>query len=745
MSDFIPFANKPLKVEQLRIRKAKDLATALHCGLVSYASLVDCQTNGYTEGIIFDVEVELGQKRKNDIKASERIATVFHPDDDKVPETYALRSAFPLVPHINLTSSEYPRSLCLFDQPYADLKRIWTPQRYVERVRTWLALTAKGKLHQSDQPLEPLLIESLGYIALPSSFSNQDTIPTNKLFAAARIWKQNDLFVAASTTQIGSDLKFYPIELTSTPSLHGVIRHTPGNLSSLHDLLQSHDFNLIERLRLKLHECQKAEKSTGTASTFYGSRLILLILLPKQRTANGPVEANELLVFLTTSTIRDVGIAIDAWEDTRGVLGRPINTDPEKRGQSVEIARLNPVFNLSRESAWTMSGYPSACSDMKIVCIGAGALGSQVILNLARAGFGTWTIIDNDVLLPHNLVRHALFAHSVGHAKAEAVAQVANDMTDLTKTFTPIIADILAPATNGQAVADALSASDIVLDLSASVAVARHLQDLTATEARRISIFLNPTGTDLVILAEDKGRTITLDALEMQFYRALITKGELKDHFRPTDDRQRYGQTCRDVTNRIPQDSMALYGAIASQALRGIINEDSPRIAVWRTHGDLSISQVRIEPAPIQTCSVADWRLVIDQQFYSTVRDQRKAKLPNETGGVLIGSFDLERRIVYLVDTLPSPPDSKEWPTLYIRGSQGLESKVKAIVKATDGALQYVGEWHSHPKGHSTKPSKDDKKVFEWLTEVMASDGLPALMMIVGDDTTFRLFIGTME
>jgi len=34
---------------------------------------------------------------------------------------------------------------------------------------------------------------------------------------------------------------------------------------------------------------------------------------------------------------------------------------------------------------------------------------------------------------------------------------------------------------------------------------------------------------------------------------------------------------------------------------------------------------------------------------------------------------------VYVADTVPSPPDSKEWPTLYIRGCVGLEKEVRRI------------------------------------------------------------------
>ena len=58
----------------------------------------------------------------------------------------------------------------------------------------------------------------------------------------------------------------------------------------------------------------------------------------------------------------------------------------------------------------------------------------------------------------------------------------------------------------------------------------------------------------------------------------------------------------------------------------------------------------------------------------------RNAKLPNETGGVLVGSLDLERKIAYVIDTVPSPPDSEEWPTVYIRGCRGLRRQVDLML-----------------------------------------------------------------
>ena len=46
--------------------------------------------------------------------------------------------------------------------------------------------------------------------------------------------------------------------------------------------------------------------------------------------------------------------------------------------------------------------------------------------------------------------------------------------------------------------------------------------------------------------------------------------------------------------------------------------------------------------------------------------------------------------------------------------------------------MEYLGEWHSHPKGANAAASKDDRKVLTLLSEVMAEDARPAIMLIVG-------------
>ena len=105
-----------------------------------------------------------------------------------------------------------------------------------------------------------------------------------------------------------------------------------------------------------------------------------------------------------------------------------------------------------------------------------------------------------------------------------------------------------------------------------------------------------------------------------------------------------------------------------------------------------------------------------------------------ETGGALLGCWDLSRSILYIVDVTGAPEDSLERATAFIRGSKSLSwLDPSAISRISGGTIEYVGEWHSHPNGYSTNPSSDDRNVFHWIGEHLSVDGLPPAMLIVGE------------
>ena len=106
---------------------------------------------------------------------------------------------------------------------------------------------------------------------------------------------------------------------------------------------------------------------------------------------------------------------------------------------------------------------------------------------------------------------------------------------------------------------------------------------------------------------------------------------------------------------------------------------------------------------------------------------------PNETGGILIGTFDVINDAIYLVNCIDAPLDSDRQPTSFLRGNEGVEDKLKLISEQTHGNLKYMGEWHSHPNKSNTKPSEKDIVQLDWLRKQAESQLFPYLMLIIGD------------
>ena len=362
---------------------------------------------------------------------------------------------------------------------------------------------------------------------------------------------------------------------------------------------------------------------------------------------------------------------------------------------------------------------------------------------LFRSGFGDWTIVDEDDLLPHNLARHTLHGEYVGIPKAHGLAHFLGEVYE--GSAKGIAADVLAPGENAEALNQAYADAIVILDISASVPVARHLALNVTSPARRISVFLNPQGTDLVVLAEDKQRTLTLDVLEAQYYRAVDADPALVGHLSENLGKTRYGRSCRDITATMPTHLVSMLASLGSQAVRTALDSEDAAIQVFRCDpSSLAVQPHKVQPEPCVSQEINGWTFILDKRLLRTLAEIRSSKLPNETGGVLIGLYDLVRKKIYAVDTVPSPPDSKEWPTLYVRGSEGLLARVEEITRRTGGQLEYIGEWHSHPDGCATRPSSDDLQVFVWLTEHMAVAGLPALMAIVGEKDSSSWYLGEM-
>jgi hypothetical protein len=733
---------------------------------IPFARYGACRRGLRAEVVFIEVDVEVPQHPVYDIRREEPLGIVFWSNEREgaaAPTVFALRRDFPTnPPHLLLTPWDYPRSLCVYDVAFRDVRAQWTPPRFIARVRDWLRLTARGELHAQDQPLAPLLGSGAGWIILPNAVraAAERLTPGTELMGSAvqlDVARLPDhrgrLVLRASEPRHGDSTRpsprthsgFVAAVVGVAPQPHGAIRRAPQTVEELHHLLARNGGDLLGALRISLREWERSEVALD-------QRVVLVVLVPRLREADSTPESIEALAFLTDQTVRELGVTIGVWELTATGPGAFITPDLARTGAAAQLELLDPIFTLTRGDAARYNGRGAPAED-RLTAIGGGSLGSHVSLNAMRAAFGRWTLIDEDLLLPHNSARHALPSEAVGLPKASSLATLGNDLTDGDRALDGIVADVLNPGERTADVSTALWTADAIVDLSASVTVARVLARTlppgpaareTDLGPRRISIFLNPAGTDLTVLAEDCGRSVRLDSLEMQYYRAILHEPALQGALSGSPMRVRYGRSCRDVSVELPQALVALHAGIAARVLERTVASPDAQIRVWRVDdATLGVTATSLTPHRTHLMALAEgWTVVTDDYLLQQLVGLRAMALPNETGGVLVGSFDIAARTAYVVDTIPSPPDSTERPSHYVRGSVGLDDAIRAIENDTAGQLHYVGEWHAHPQGRPCLPSDDDAKLFAWLADRVMADGFPPLMLIVGDDGLVTPFLG---
>jgi integrative and conjugative element protein (TIGR02256 family) len=592
-------------------------------------------------------------------------------------------------------------------------------------------LTARAELHADDQPLEPFLLHSEGTLVLSSSvFLN--TFSSDQ--AGLWIFKAHDgddcaVFVGRSPVKAAHSPAppFIAAVVDLPPREHGVIRRAPSTLADLHELLTENGDDLTGVLREQFGHWE-------SNSELHEKKFVLLLRIPKSRAPSGGVEQVETWAFLTPATLQEVGVAIDRWEEREGSIGLVLKPDHAKRGQSIDLLPLRVISELSRPTALMLNGIDQE-SGVEVTAIGVGSLGSQVCMTLARAGWGKWAFVDEDNLLPHNLTRHALTARALGKPKAIALAEEIGGIFPEEPPPTAIVANAIRPGVKEEIFRDTLAKSDLILDMSASVPVGRELALNSHADARRVSIFLNPSGSDLVMLAEDRERLKRLDALELQYYRALLQIDALSGHLDRPGDPIRYSRSRRDVSSILPEDVISLHSSIGARVVRQTWHAQNAQISIFHSDlHDLTVSRIDVTPSTVIRKRIGGWELVTDRLLLEQVAAYRQESLPIETAGVLVGNVDTDRQIVYVALALPSPPDSIERRASYERGSEGLSRQLENIQRVTQGQLDYVGEWHSHPDGSDTSLSTDDDRGLEFFPELLAEDLLPAVSLIVGEE-----------
>ena len=124
------------------------------------------------------------------------------------------------------------------------------------------------------------------------------------------------------------------------------------------------------------------------------------------------VNGEEIIGNITSDKVNNTtdGL-VGYWED-----GRLCFTYQDEEYDIDEYTLEKNLFSRNTgilETDWMMD----KCAFM----LGCGSVGSLVALELARAGVGTFVLIDNDIVEYHNLCRHQCGVHEVGSFKVDAM------------------------------------------------------------------------------------------------------------------------------------------------------------------------------------------------------------------------------------------------------------------------------------------------------------------------------------
>lgn len=724
---------------------ANPLAKELHDYVVgpaeNYAVLGECRRFGDFDLLSFDLVVERPQRPVYDIRPVESLTVCFARTGSMSFAVLVARPDFPDTPHQNLMPEGFPACICIDDRPWQDTRSFYTSAELIGRLSGWFEKACQGELHGAGQPLDPLFVpDNLNQIILKNDFW-EAARQNDSLFIWAVDQEARCIFIGGSRPSgvRGDDIRLMAFHCAVPPQQMKRMRRAPCDLGQLSEFLVGAGVDFPSLLQQSIQEWVNGRKEIGE-----GKRITcLLVTMPQIDPATGEIGATETVAFVTPSSPGEIGEKMGFLYRNVSGEAKEVNFLPTVGARaSMDEARDIPVFmsfvhkEFDAVGAARLSGEPRA-DERRVIMIGAGSAGSAISEILVRQGLFKWTVVDDDILLPHNVARHTLNNQFVGRSKALGLANRLMGVRD-DVDVRAVVDNVLTPvdqAALDQQIADA----ELILDASASVPVSRWASDLSST-VRRLCAFFTPDGKSAVLMIEDDARSLKLRDLEMLYLREILQNPSLGDHLGSVD-RMQYTGACRALTNRIPMASIqVLSGLIAAGISSGIRTPDAV-VKIWTMNED-GVRTTTVS-GTTTTMTGEGWSIVVPTALKDELRQRRSTALPSETGGSLMGMIDFERHRIDVIGALHPPSDSVGTPSSFTRGVSRLRADIEAAAARTGNQVRYIGEWHSHPVGHSSRPSGTDIKQIKQLNDAMELDGLPAVSLIVAEKEMSVLVSGT--
>ncbi len=470
---------------------------------------------------------------------------------------------------------------------------------------------------------------------------------------------------------------------------------------------------------------------------------IIFITIPICRHEGGSIEQFQSKAFLLHENYlflgEKLGFLFQSPEDRKFYNDHLSNLNKNK-DVDINIFPMEILQFNSKQDYQKQSGVQK--QDDLFALIGLGALGSVLFDLWNRSGWGDWVLIDKDHIKPHNLTRHVAGKMDVGLNKALVSINRAHETTgNINENYVAYEENALALSNESR---QAIAKSNLVIDASTTLDYPRQasFQD---NNPRHCSVFITPDGNSAVLLIEDKNRNCRLRSLEAQYYRAIITQPWGEHHLDKHLGSFISGASCRDISLKLPFSTIMGHAATLSEQIMQLNELPNASIMIWHKDKTTGIIELFNYSASNEiSFQVGQYHIFIDENLMQTLFAHRQEHLPNETGGILLGYFDLNLNALFIVDALPQPQDSHASETGFQRGVSGIMSYVNEAKRRTANTVDYIGEWHSHPVNTSSKQSHLDLAQLSELALLLDEDGMPAVQLIVSEND-INILLGNIE
>lgn len=371
--------------------------------------------------------------------------------------------------------------------------------------------------------------------------------------------------------------------------------------------------------------------------------------------------------------------------------------------------------NISYDNYFGRGRLSDEIVNSKIAIIGIGAIGSTLSEILARGGAKHLRLIDDDVVEHGNICRSSYYFTDVSAAKV--VATKGNLMSISPYVDVEHIKASIYSEINYHSQSDInkfLNQADIIFDCTASNELL-HCLSILNLEKPIISFAITNEARDLVCVTNSKD-----NLFEQRRYF-------LKQLEQETENLYYEGIGCYTPTFKA---NFADINSLLNLAIKHIdksFNEQKTADSFVLSHTDRGILKDNIVTYHQKELG---FTLSVVEQCLDEIKQYAYMHYPNEFGGYLLGGYSRDMKRIYLTNVI-IPDQVKSGPAFFRPMNNAVVHKrIKQIYDDTDGLVNYIGEWHTHPEMANFYSSTDYSSIRKQAESEAVNTNNPLLCIV---------------